>query len=127
MGYSPKMYIVVRRDLEMPTGKLAAQVAHAALRLFKRIAVTYDWLESRNELWEDYFNDEKGNEAKIVLGCKDSFEIMELCELCDLNRIKYEMVVDSAKTVFKEPTLTCIGIGPVTKEQEILFKHLKLY
>lgn len=125
MALSPKMYIVVRKDLDMPPGKMAAQVGHAVGRLL--LWHTSEWSMHRGDILDQYFDVTKGNEAKVVLGCQDEKELMELKDLASTHKIPITVVKDAAHTVFKEPTVTCLGIGPVTVEEEVYFKHLKLY
>lgn len=132
--YFPKMLIVVRKDLEMPVGKLAVQVAHAACRLslfgikikyikiFPETVIPY-----RAQIFNDWLDPEKGNQAKIVLACKNEGEIYKLHEKAMGVNIPATFVEDAGKTVFPEPTVTCVGIGPVTEDESKLFKRLRLY
>jgi peptidyl-tRNA hydrolase len=123
--FSPKMYIAVRKDLDMPIGKFGGQCAHAAVRAvvmnMRMVRV------GRDKILDQWFDSESGFEAKIVLAVKDNDELVDVMNICHANKIPVAMVTDAGRTVFSEPTLTCAGIGPVTKEEEELFKHLKLY
>ena len=131
-----KQVIVVRNDLrsKLRHGKLAAQVAHASMASFlqgMRISekshsswhlLELDLDKSRHE-WIT------GSFTKVVLRCKDEEEILELYERCSRNsKIPCSLITDSGKTVFKEPTVTCLGIGPLP--ESILYPivgHLNLY
>ena len=115
----PVMYFVVRRDLNMPVGKVAVQVAHAAVRLYETI--------DHRELLEDWQDKGKGFEAKIVLGCTSLDELLAIAELARENFWNVSLVEDAGLTVFEKPTITCIGLGPLTREQGKKLKHLKLF
>lgn len=127
--YDPIMYIVVRRDLEMPSGKLAGQVAHAAVRLIWKFRNHTDNGAGRSNmrLINEWFHPSLGNEAKIVLGVSGYQELESIYHLADKLKIPTEIVTDAGRTIFGEPTVTCIGIGPLTQEEAKSFKHLKLY
>jgi len=120
---SSRMYIVARRDLEMPPGKLAAQVGHAAVRMILKAEHSKSFPA---ELLQNYLSGD-GNEAKIVLGVDSEDALNEVFDACVQMKIPCGKVVDSGRTVFKEPTLTCIGIGPIWDTEIGTFKHLKLY
>lgn len=50
--------------------------------------------------------------AKIVVGCESEDELLQLQEQARRHNIITYLVRDAGKTEFKEPTLTCIAIGP---------------
>lgn len=127
-----KQIIVVREDLKMPKGKLAAQVSHASLgsllslsekqnnKSFKRIIFEF----SENSPLDNWLN---GIFTKIVLKCNSEEELKKL--KFDANEIglPHALIKDNGHTFFKEPTYTCIGIGPAySHEIDRLTKHLKL-
>lgn len=97
-GY--KQVILVREDLNMPKGKMAAQVAHAAVEC----VVATD--KSLLELWR------KQGMKKIVLKVKDLKELKSYKSIADDNGLIARMITDAGHTVFKEATITCVGIGP---------------
>lgn len=115
------MKIIVRKDLKMPAGKLAVQVAHASSRLTKAMS---------DEVWEEF---KKNDERKVVLKVKTEKELRNLSYTIsyDVNiyntPILQKNIVDRAYTFFKEPTFTCIGlfgeediINEFTKELKLL-------
>lgn len=93
-----KQVIIVRKDLEMPIGKLAAQVAHASVLASISSRFTSKWLESGGK--------------KVVLGCANEEEIICLAEKAKRVNVPFSLVRDAGKTVFKEPTITSLAIGP---------------
>lgn len=121
--YSPVMYVVVRRDLAMPPGKLAAQVAHAAVRCVR--AASAD--PRKASTVAAYFDEQAGNEAKIVVGCDSLEELNRIREETEAMGITCAEVRDAGRTVFAEPTVTCLGVGPVFRYDAAHLKGLGLY
>ena len=101
-----KQVIVVREDLAMGTGKLAAQVAHAAL-------MGADRTKQRNHKWfHAWF---EAGQAKIVHSLKEITEIKKHAEsYLNLTVVQIE---DSGMTQIPPRTTTCLGIGPASSGQ----------
>lgn len=144
MGVYPvKQLIIIRKDLGMNKGKLAAQAAHASmgalLKAFTEISHGYE--STVNEDGDRVFNslyfmqheivDEwlKGSFAKIALAVNSDAELQACVELAKEHDLLYSYIVDNGTTVFNGvPTPTCVGIGPARSEVlDELFSHLKLY
>lgn len=110
-----KQVIVVRKDLNMRKGKLAAQVAHASMKVFLNSCIksmdgrTYIMLAHPDNPWHNWLN---GEFTKIVVGC-DSEEELSIYHLEALGRsIPTALITDAGKTEFHgEPTVTCLAIG----------------
>jgi PTH2 family peptidyl-tRNA hydrolase len=116
-----KQVIVVRKDLNMRKGKLAAQVAHASLKSFLddcakiknttdcnsvQITTVFD-LDDPFAIWL------LGSFAKIVVSVDSEEELINLYNIARVNDIRVTKVIDSGKTEFNGvPTLTCIAFGP---------------
>jgi len=102
-----KQVIVVRKDLRMGTGKLAAQVGHAAVLGAE---------ESRklNKLWlRSWFNE---GQPKIVVKVNSLEELLQVQRDAEELRIPSIMVQDRGLTQIPTGTLTCIGIGPAPSD-----------
>ena len=119
---SPKQVIVVRKDLNMRKGKLAAQVAHASLK------VILDRLEIEHDFGDYYegvikFTDKNFKEwlmdkfTKIVVSCDDEKTLFEIEKKCFKNNIPSALIKDAGLTEFKEPTFTCIAVGPADPDE----------
>jgi len=108
-----KQVILVRDDLKMPKGKLAAMVAHACLEAALKSNKLKEWQS-------------KGTK-KIILRVKDKEELLYYYELAKKNKLTNALIKDAAKTFFKVPTITCLAIGP-DKEEKIdkVTKELKI-
>ncbi len=100
-----KQVILVRADLKLPKGKMAAQAAHASV--------------------EAAFNSDKANVAewraqgqkKVVLKVKDEKELLEFVNLAKDEGLKTALITDAGRTVIAPGTKTCLGIGPDEEEK----------
>ncbi|MFN4337095.1 MAG: peptidyl-tRNA hydrolase Pth2 [Candidatus Nitrosocaldus sp.] len=98
-----KQAIVVRRDIHMGTGKLAAQVAHAAVLGAEKVrAMRREWFES----WIMH------GQAKIVLKVKDKDELLQIKHKAESLNLPVVQVDDAGLTQLEPGTTTCIAIGP---------------
>lgn len=124
-----KMVIVVRRDINMRKGKIAAQAAHAAMKFL----IDHNEAERNDELYvklspveiDWMFN---GAFAKIVCSVDNEDELNQLVLKAQLADIEVHTIIDAGRTEFNGvPTLTCAAFGP--DDVEVLDKvtgHLKL-
>lgn len=104
-----KQVVVVRSDLKLPKGKMAAQAAHACV---ESVLLTLKRDKEKVQNWR-----QKGMK-KIVLKVeteKDLLKIMQ--EAKDMGLIT-ALITDAGRTIVEPGTRTCIGIGP-DKEEEI--------
>jgi PTH2 family peptidyl-tRNA hydrolase len=98
-----KQVMVVRRDLGMGTGKIAAQVAHAAVMAAERTKQKKpDWFYS----WFD------GGQAKVVVKVQSFEELIQVKNHAESLKLPVVLVQDSGLTQIPPGTATCIGIGP---------------
>lgn len=130
-----KQVIVVRNDLKMGRGKMSAQVAHASMKIF------FDRIE---EIYHDARMDKpyrmnieditpkmkewiEGIFTKVVVGCDDEKHLLELKNEAEKMGLPVSLIKDAGLTVFKEPTYTCIAIGPDESDKiDEVTGHLKL-
>ena len=98
-----KQAIVVRSDIKMGKGKLAAQVAHASL------SAAEDALTERSEWYDDW---KAEGQAKIVLKVESESELRELFGKAKSSKLPAVLVQDRGLTQIEPGTVTCIGIGP---------------
>jgi PTH2 family peptidyl-tRNA hydrolase len=113
-----KQVIVVRKDITMGRGKLAAQVAHAAVLAVERARLTrQDWLK----LWF------LTGQAKVVLRVENLAELIRLECRAQTMGLPAASVQDSGLTQIPSGTVTCIGIGPGPEELiDKVTRHLRL-
>lgn len=120
-----KQVILVRKDLDIPAGKLAAQVAHASVNaLLNGMSPEkeYDFSIDLDEWMLTGY-------TKICLGVDNLKELEEIKQKVDeLKLINSDIIIDEGRTCFSEPTATCLGIGPVdSKLIDTITRKLKLY
>jgi PTH2 family peptidyl-tRNA hydrolase len=113
-----KQVIIVRIDIDMGKGKLAAQVAHASLMSYfnaerKDSSVTKKWLEH--------------GEKKIVLKVENEEALKRLNEAFKYKDVPCALVTDAGLTELPPGTVTALGIGPwMNNEIDPITSKLKL-
>ncbi len=100
-----KQIILVRQDLKLPKGKLAAQAAHASVEavLKSSPATVKEWRSQ--------------GMAKIVLKVKDEKELIHYFQLAKDAGLVASLITDAGRTVIAPGTKTCVGIGPDEEEE----------
>ena len=98
-----KQAIVVRSDLKMGKGKVAAQVAHASL-------ASAEAARERKMAWYEMWKEE--GQAKIVLKAESEAELGELFRKAKSAGLPASLVQDRGLTQVEPGTVTCLGIGP---------------
>ena len=112
------MAIVVRQDLKMGKGKIAAQVGHASVEASEIVRK-----ENRN-LWKEWI--QKG-QCKIVLKVGSLPEIKKLGSKASKLDLSVAIIQDKGLTQHPADTVTCIAIGPgPTKLIDDVTGHLRL-
>jgi PTH2 family peptidyl-tRNA hydrolase len=102
-----KQAIVVRSDIKMGKGKLAAQVAHASLSAAEDASTKrYNW----------YHRWREEGQAKIVLKVSSESELQELFRKAKSSKLPAAIVQDKGLTQLEPGTVTCLGIGPAPEE-----------
>ena len=101
-----KLALVVRTDLDMGRGKIAAQVAHAAVAAVlanQRGAVFHRWRED--------------GQPKVVLKVPDADALEQVIARARTADLPVELVHDAGRTQVPAGTLTCCAIGPAQAER----------
>lgn len=98
-----KQAIIIRKDLNLKKGKLASQVAHAAIMSLNKSEYKEEW--------------ENEGQKKIVLWCKDLEELFSLYQKAIVENLPCAIVEDAGLTEVPKGTKTCIGIGPAPEEK----------
>lgn len=118
------MYIIVRLDLNMSRGKIAAQVAHAAVGCYNKDAVKT--LFRGKSHGGDWYS--KNNQKKIILAVQTESELMAILGRAkEIEDLTTYIVFDSGATEIREGTPTALGIGPDWRQvAKIPVQHLPL-
>ncbi|RLG46365.1 MAG: peptidyl-tRNA hydrolase [Thermoproteota archaeon] len=98
-----KQVIVVRVDLPMSRGKLAAQAAHAACG-------ASDLARGREpEIWREWI---KSGAKKVVVAVRSEEELLQVFEDAKRMGLPVFLVRDAGRTELPPGTLTAVAIGP---------------
>ncbi|MBI4153004.1 peptidyl-tRNA hydrolase [Candidatus Woesearchaeota archaeon] len=95
-----KQAILIRQDLKLPKGKLAAQAAHASVEAVLKSS------ESKVEEWRDH------GAKKVVLKVKDETELRSFLRKANAAKIITALITDAGLTVIEPGTVTVLAIGP---------------
>jgi len=98
-----KMVIVTRKDLDLSPGKLAAQVAHAA------VACALD-TKKKNSKWFNKWQNEGAKKAVVKVESEKDF--YPLKEKADELKIISHIITDAGYTEIPAGTKTVLGVGP---------------
>lgn len=116
-----KQVLVFRHDLKYRLGKKIAQGAHAS-GMFERLA----WLEGipPNSLQQQWIVE---GQTKIVVRVDSETELFDIFKQAKQAGLTVHLITDAGLTEFKEPTNTCLAIGPnKTEDIDKITGHLKL-
>lgn len=121
-----KQYIVIRTDLNMSPGKIAAQASHASMKIF------FDkFTESKRgygeSTYEMILNDEEISWVnrlftKIVKRVSSEKDLLKVYEKAKAAGLNVSLIKDAALTELTEPAYTAVAIGPndITKCEPIV-------
>ncbi|KAI1649572.1 PTH2-domain-containing protein [Daldinia loculata] len=109
-----KLVLVVRTDLGMTKGKIAAQCSHATLACYKTLTRAAQRNPSSAEArllqrWE------RRGQAKIAVQVKSEAELLDLMGKARSLGITAEVIQDAGRTQIDPGSLTVLGVGPAPK------------
>lgn len=120
-----KQVIVVRKDLNMRKGKIAAQVSHGCMKIFfDKFTEEYEYPYSRSKDsyfltgWSipklPYFQEYlEGRFKKIVVSVNSEQELLDIYTLAKEKKIHVALITDAGLTEFNNvPTNTVVALGP---------------
>jgi len=102
-----KQAIVVRVDIPMSPGKIAAQVAHAAVSAAEMVR------RERPEWFREWMEE---GQKKVVLKVHDEESLRRLEDEAKAVGIPSELISDAGLTEIPPGTVTALGIGPAPSE-----------
>ena len=117
-AFSHKQVIVIRTDLKMSKGKIAAQAGHAAVTASEYAR------KNRPEWWLDWINN---GQCKIAVKVNSEEEILDLERRARNAKLPSTLIVDRGLTEIAPNTITSLGIGPApTKNIDAITGKLAL-
>lgn len=137
---SEKQVIIIRKDLNMRKGKIAAQAAHASMKIF------FDLMKNASNTnyipWPDqvgktkfelFMTDEmvnwmKGLYTKVCVSVDSEHELLDIYNQAKNANLPCSLIQDVGLTEFGGvPTYTAVAIGPDDSEKiNKITGHLKL-
>jgi len=110
-----KQVILMRADLKLPKGKMAAQAAHASVEAVLRSD------KRQVEAWRGE------GMKKVVLKVADEKEMLRLNQQAKDAGLTTAVITDAGLTVVAPGTRTCCAIGPgKAKSIDAITGHLKV-
>lgn len=103
-----KQVIVLRVDLGMSEGKIAAQAGHAAVSAAEEA-------RKRNPDWWSAWVEE--GQCKIAVKARSKRELLELEKKAKKLKLSSALITDRGLTELPPGTITCLGIGPAPSSQ----------
>ena len=103
-----KQVIVLRIDLGMSRGKIAAQAGHAA------VSASEEAREKWPEWWSGWLEE---GQRKIAVRVNSEEELLELERKAKELQLPSALITDRGLTELPPGTKTCLGIGPAPSDQ----------
>lgn len=103
MEFDYKMVIVVRKDLKLSAGKMAAQVAHAAVNC------ALSCKKRKPSHFEGWYSE---GQKKVVVKVQDLNELYQIKQAAEDAGLVTSLIIDAGMTELPPNTTTCLGIGP---------------
>jgi len=116
-GLEIKQVIVMRDDLNMRKGKMAAQAAHAAMAfLVDKLGIRKPKSKQLTDMPQFSTEEAKwltAQSTKVVVRVKSEAELMQVYQNAVAKRLNAHLILDAGRTEFGGvPTYTCCAIGP---------------
>ena len=110
-----KQVLVIRKDLNMRKGKIAAQAAHASIAFLLDLL---DRGEDKSDLTRAESEWANGQQTKICVSVDSEEELLTVRDKALESGLTVHLITDAGKTEFGGvPTTTCLAIGPNDAEE----------
>jgi len=107
MDFRFKQCLIARSDLKISTGKLAAQISHAAVGAAEAARKT------RRGWYKGWLVE---GQKKVVLVARSLDELLKLEEKAKSMKLPTALIRDMGLTELPPDTVTALGIGPAPNE-----------
>ena len=107
MEFAYKLVVVTRSDLKLSPGKLAAQVAHAA------VTCALAAKKRTPDRFREWYDE---GQRKVVLKVPDLKALYELKALAEDDGLVTSLISDAGLTEIPAGTVTVLGIGPAREK-----------
>lgn len=119
LGEEVKLTLVVRKDLNMGRGKVAAQCSHAAVNAYKELQKRDPNLLKQWEIC---------GQPKVVVKADNEEILLELCRRAKESGLIVSLIQDAGRTQTAPGSRTVLGVGPGPEDVvDKITGHLKLY
>ncbi|KAA0184385.1 hypothetical protein HAZT_HAZT003999 [Hyalella azteca] len=117
-GGEQKLVLVVRNDLKMGKGKMAAQCSHATLKAFKQSTLRNP---AALRAWE------QSGQPKVVVKVDDEAALLEVAANARAAGLTVSLIQDAGRTQVAPGSRTVLGVGPgPSQDLDKVTGHLKL-
>ena len=107
-SFQYKQVIVIRNDLRMSRGKMAAQAGHAAVSAAEEARKKWpSW-------WKAWIAE---GQCKIAVRTESEQKLLELERKAKRSKLPTSLIFDRGLTELPPSTMTCLGIGPAPSPQ----------
>jgi PTH2 family peptidyl-tRNA hydrolase len=103
-----KLVIITRTDLKLSAGKLAVQVAHAA------VSCAVECRRKNSKWYNRWFTE---GQKKVVVQVPSLIELKQLKKKAEHAGLTVCMINDAGLTEVPPGTVTCIGVGPAPNNE----------
>lgn len=130
-----KLTLVVRKDLKMGTGKIAAQCAHAAVAVVEEVIALREQqqfqkqaLDEQSALWVQWYGAWRISGCqKIALQCPDEEAMLAVAGAARELGLPFYVIRDAGRTQIAAGSKTVVAVGPGPKSfVDQVTGHLKL-
>jgi len=101
--FNYKQVIVMRSDLRMSRGKIAAQAGHAA------VSAAEEARKHHQKWWKTWLEE---GQCKIAVKVGSENELLKLEKEAKDSGLPHALISDRGLTQLPPGTITCLGIGP---------------
>ena len=124
----PKQVIVIRKDLNMRKGKIAAQASHASMGAILNFSTKVGDNEFSLKIDDPTAEWLGGRFTKICVSVDNEQELLDIYNQAQELNINVKLIKDAGLTEFNGvPTLTCLALGPEYPDKlDPITGHLKL-